>query len=179
MVGLMKAGLVAIPGTPLLTAGDIAYRTQAAEAVGIITDATIAEKLDAYTDPIVQLTHRILVDDTARDGWLSYSSLLEGADKEPLDIVTTGDDPALLYFTSGTTGMPKMVLHTHASYGIGHQVTGRYWLDLQEDDLHWNISDTGWAKAAWSSLFGPWNCGAGLFVQHSTGKFNPADVRTR
>ena len=83
-----------------------------------------------------------------------------------------------VYFTSGTTGMPKMVLHTHASYGLGHRVTGRYWLDLGPEDLHWNVSDTGWAKAAWSSLFGPWNCGASLFVQHTAGKFQPADVLT-
>ena len=68
--------------------------------------------------------------------------------------------------------MPKMVLHTHASYGLGHRVTGRFWLDLRHDDLHWNVSDTGWAKAAWSSLFGPWNCGASLFVQHTAGSFS-------
>ena len=176
MIGLLKSGLVAIPGTPLLTSKDIAYRAQAAEAVGIITTASVAEKLDGYGEEIPELSHRILIDENARDGWHSYSELVGSASDEPIGIATASDDPALLYFTSGTTGMPKMVLHTHASYGVGHQVTGRYWLDLREDDLHWNISDTGWAKAAWSSLFGPWICGAGLFVHHSTGKFNPTDV---
>ena len=72
--------------------------------------------------------------------------------------------------------MPKMVLHTQASYGLGHAVTGRLWLDLGEDDLHWNISDTGWAKAAWSSFFGPWLCGASIFVHYSSAKFRPEDV---
>jgi acetyl-CoA synthetase/medium-chain acyl-CoA synthetase len=74
--------------------------------------------------------------------------------------------------------MPKMTLHTHASYGVGHRLTGRLWLDLDENDLHWNISDTGWAKAAWSSLFGPWSCGATIFVHASAGKFQPQDVLT-
>lgn len=82
----------------------------------------------------------------------------------------------MIYFTSGTAGNPKMVLHTHASYPIGHRITGAYWLALTLDDLHWNLSDTGWAKAAWSSLFGPWNMGAALFVHDGRGKYNPRET---
>jgi acyl-coenzyme A synthetase/AMP-(fatty) acid ligase len=67
-------------------------------------------------------------------------------------------------------------VHSHASYGLGHSMTGRFWLDLEPGDLHWNLSDTGWAKAAWSSLFGPWNCGASVFVFDHPGKFHPPDV---
>ena len=89
---------------------------------------------------------------------------------------TRSSDPAMIYFTSGTVGYPKMVLHTHASYPIGHVITGNYWLDLTPDDLHWNAADNGWAKAAWSSLFGPWNMGAALFVQDARGKFNAAET---
>jgi acetyl-CoA synthetase/medium-chain acyl-CoA synthetase len=78
----------------------------------------------------------------------------------------------MIYFTSGTVGYPKMVLHTHASYPIGHIVTGKYWINAREGELHWNLSDMGWAKAAWSSLFGPWNTGAALFVLDARGRFD-------
>jgi acyl-coenzyme A synthetase/AMP-(fatty) acid ligase len=176
LIGLLKAGAVAIPGTTLLTPKDLAYRIGVADVSAVITDAEGAEKFDAIAHQVSGLKHRILVDKSARPHWHSYEGLLS-AQAKPLErIATRRADPALVYFTSGTTGMPKMVLHTHASYGIGHQITGRFWLDLRPDDLHWNVSDTGWAKAAWSSLFGPLGCGASLFVHHAHGKFQPADV---
>jgi acetyl-CoA synthetase/medium-chain acyl-CoA synthetase len=78
----------------------------------------------------------------------------------------------MIYFTSGTTGHPKMVLHTQASYGLGHHATGELWLDLKPGDVLWNLSDTGWAKAAWSSFFAPWNMGACVFALDARGKFD-------
>jgi|HubBroStandDraft_6_1064221.scaffolds.fasta_scaffold08660_3 acyl-coenzyme A synthetase/AMP-(fatty) acid ligase len=177
LVGLFKAGIVAIPGTTLLTSKDIAYRIDLAQVSAVITDLEGAEKVEAIAKAAPRLRHRVLVADEPRKGWHNFNELI--SQSRPIDrIRTRADEPALIYFTSGTTGMPKMVLHTHASYGLGHRVTGRFWLDLEPADLHWNVSDTGWAKAAWSSLFGPWNCGASLFVQHSAGKFQPADVLT-
>jgi len=177
LVGLFKAGLVAIPGTTLLTPKDIAYRIDLAQVSAVITDLDGADKIDAVMQSVPRLRHRVLVADETRPGWHGYERLIAGSEPAAR-IETRSDEPALVYFTSGTTGMPKMVLHTHASYGLGHQVTGRFWLDLRPGDLHWNVSDTGWAKAAWSSLFGPWSCGASLFVQHTPGKFQPADVLT-
>ncbi len=86
---------------------------------------------------------------------------------------TRRDDPGIVYFTSATTGPPKMVLHTQASYGLGHEITGKLWLDLKPTDVHWCITDTGWAKAAWSSVFGPWLAGACVFAVDWRGKFDP------
>src|SRR5262249_45967364 len=92
---------------------------------------------------------------------------------------TLSNEPGIIYFTSGTTGGPKMVLHTQASYGLGHRVTGELWLDLKARDVHWGISDTGWGKAAWSCLFGPWRMGASGFAVGTRGKFDPvAALRT-
>lgn len=176
LVGLLKAGLVAMPGTSLLTPRDLEYRLCASQAAAVLTDNDGAEKVDAVAARVPSLRQRIVVADAPHTGWQRYEELLASNAASPAWAPTRGDDPALIYFTSGTTGMPKMVLHTQASYGLGHLVTGRLWLDLGEDDLHWNLSDTGWAKAAWSSLFGPWLCGAAVFAQHGSVKFQPEDV---
>jgi acyl-coenzyme A synthetase/AMP-(fatty) acid ligase len=107
----------------------------------------------------------------ADKGW---KSLTEGMAAGDGDLVrgaaTRADDPLLIYFTSGTVAYPKMVLHTQASYGIGHEVTARFWHDLTPDDLHWTVSDTGWAKAAWGKLFGQWRLGAAVLLWNIVGK---------
>jgi acetyl-CoA synthetase/medium-chain acyl-CoA synthetase len=176
LLGALKAGLVAIPGTPLLTPHDIAYRVGAADVSAVIADSDGAAKVQHAANELPTLQHRIVVAESAPAGWQTFEQVLGRGSAAAKPVDTPADDPALCFFTSGTTGMPKMVLHTHASYGLGHTVTGRLWLDLQPGDLHWNLSDTGWAKAAWSSLFGPWLAGATLFVHHQPGKFDPADV---
>ncbi len=101
-------------------------------------------------------------------GWIDYATAVRAASEAFVTVDSAAQDEALCYFTSGTTGQPKMCMHAH-SYGLAHQTTGRYWLDLKPSDLHWNCSDSGWAKAAWSSYFGPWNCGAAIFVHHTQG----------
>ena len=163
----LRMGAVVSPGTTQLSAKDIAYRVQASRAVAVITDDANAAKVDSVRHECLSLK-AFLVVDAERPGWVNFDSALAGVKANYPAVDTRADEDALCYFTSGTTGYPKMTIHTH-SYAIGHQTTGRYWLDLRPEDLHWNISDTGWAKAAWSSYFGPWGCGAAMFVHHTGG----------
>ena len=163
----LRMGAVISPGTTQLSAKDIEYRVNAADATCVVTDLNNAEKLEDVMEACPGLKAKVLID-AERDNWISYSNAMQNASDQFETVNTRHDDEAMCYFTSGTTGYPKMTIHTH-SYAIGHGVTGRCWLDLKEDDLHWNISDTGWAKAAWSSYFAPWTCGAALFIHHSSG----------
>lgn len=165
-IACLRMGAVISPGTTQLTPKDLKYRFDSAEAVCVLTDPDNAPKVDEVRSECASVKSFILVGGN-RDGWVNYEDVVSSASDVFEAANTRSDDNAILYFTSGTTGYPKMTLHTQASYGIGHIITGKYWLDLRPDDLHWNLSDTGWAKAAWSSFFGPWNCGAALFVHHT------------
>ncbi|NOX68660.1 MAG: AMP-binding protein [Gammaproteobacteria bacterium] len=166
----IRLGAVVSPGTTQLSSKDIAYRVNATDATCVVTEASCIEKVNEVEGDCPSLTARIIVDGEA-DGWLNYAAGLRDASEEFVAADTDANEDSLCYFTSGTTGYPKMCIQNHA-YGTGHVTTGKFWLDLKEDDLHWNISDTGWAKAAWSSYFGPWLCGAALFVHHSAA-FDP------
>mgnify|MGYP001362503920 FL=1 len=164
----LRLGAVISPGTVMLTPKDLKYRFDSAEATCVIVDSVNAPKVDEIRSDCPYLKCFMTIEE-ARDGWVFYNEAVSKASAEFETEKTKSDDNAILYFTSGTTGYPKMTLHTHASYPIGHIVTGKYFLDLNPGDLHWNLSDTGWAKAAWSSFYGPWNCGATIFTHHTTG----------
>jgi len=173
LLGLIRLGAVPIPGTILLTEKDLRYRLDAAEACAIITDTEGAGKFEG-----LGFRHRIIAGRECA-GWTSFEKGLRESDPTFDPEPTRSDDPGIIYFTSGTTGQPKMVLHTQASYGLGHRITGELWLDLRPDDIHWCITDTGWAKAAWSCVFGPWQMGACVFSADAPGKFNaPSALRT-
>ncbi|MDQ6691192.1 MAG: AMP-binding protein [Candidatus Dormibacteraeota bacterium] len=175
LLGCFKAGAVAVPGTVLLTPKDILFRSQLSDGVAYVCDPDNAAKVDQVRGELPNLRNLFVVGGE-REGWRSYEAEMAAGDGTYANVDTLSEDPALIYFTSGTVGNPKMVLHTHASYPIGHQVTGRFWLDLKPEDLHLNLSETGWAKAAWSSFFGPWSMGAALFVQDARGKFNAQET---
>ncbi len=153
MLAAMKLGLVLIPAMPTLGQADIADRLERGQAKYLVAHGADAEKFARLAEGV----ERVAVG-AAPPGWRSYDALLGGELFHP-DGPTKADDPMLLYFTSGTTARAKLVVHTHASYPIGHLST-MYGLGLKPGDAHLNSSSPGWAKHAWSSVFAPWNAGA-------------------
>ncbi|XP_035195179.1 acyl-coenzyme A synthetase ACSM3, mitochondrial-like [Oxyura jamaicensis] len=174
-VACLRTGTVLIPGTQQLTAKDILYRLQKSKAKCIITDDFVAPAVDSVGAECQSLKFKLLVSEGHREGWLNFKDLLKNAPSNHQCVTTKHQDPMAIYFTSGTTGSPKMAEHSHSSYGIGLTVSGRYWLDLTPSDIVWNTSDTGWAKAPWTSIFSTWIQGACVFV-HKMPQFNPITV---
>lgn len=165
MLAAIRLGVVIIPATPQLTSADIDDRIARGGARHLVTDLDGAAKV---RDP-GRLGVRLVVGDGAvAPGFLAFEEALS-APPEVLRVPTRASDPLLLYFTSGTTAQPKLVLHTHASYPVGHLST-MFWIGLREGDVHQNISSPGWAKHAWSSFFAPWSAGATVLV-HNAARF--------
>jgi acyl-coenzyme A synthetase/AMP-(fatty) acid ligase len=174
VIGMIKLGVIPMPATTQCTSNDIEYRINQSESIMVLTDGVSAVKVKGIEGRCKSLKHVMLVRGKPIGGWLSYESeMATSSDLKMPDERTKSDDPMLLYFTSGTVAYPKMVIHTQASYGIGHLITAKFWQDLKPSDLHWTISDMGWAKAAWGRLFGQWTIGAALFLHDAPGKFDP------
>ncbi|MEJ8836440.1 AMP-binding protein [Ramlibacter sp. AN1133] len=159
MLAAMKLGAVVIPATTLLTAQDLLDRVERGHVKFAIAGAANAEK---FAD-LPAGCGRISVGGAA-PGCHEYAPEAHADVFEP-DGITRATDPLLLYFTSGTTAKPKLVLHSHQSYPVGHLST-MYWIGLQPGDVHLNISSPGWAKHAWSCFFAPWNAGACIFISN-------------
>jgi acetyl-CoA synthetase len=158
LLAAMKLGVVVSPATGLLTPDDLRDRVERGRIRFVIAGAAHAPKFNALPEDLT----RISVGATPA-GWRAYGDATAMPSSFAADGPTRADDPMLLYFTSGTTAKPKLVMHTHQSYPVGHLST-LYWLGLRPGDVHWNISSPGWAKHAWSCFYAPWIAEATIFI---------------
>ena len=158
MLAAMKLGAVVIPATTLLNRNDLVDRFARGRTRHVIAGADAAAKFAELPGDYT----RTAVGGEA-PGWHRYEEAYAASAEFAPDGETRADDPLLLYFTSGTTAKPKLVLHSHQSYPVGHLST-MYWIGLKPGDVHFNISSPGWAKHAWSCFFAPWNAGACVFM---------------
>jgi acetyl-CoA synthetase len=178
MLACHKLGAVPVPSPNLLTPHDIEFRVNFAKIKAVIVENSVSDRIEEARKNCPSLD--VLIEagsDTAENGWLSLTEICKGVDDSfprPAD-AACDDDPLLIFFSSGTTGHPKMVEHTH-KYAMGHYLTGVYWHDLEPGDLHLTVADTGWGKAVWGKFYGQWMAGATAFVWDFRGKFDPAKL---
>ena len=167
-VGLMKLGVIIVPGTLQLTKKDIAYRANAAsiKAFVCVDDAYVIEQMELALPEAPCIESVFIVDNKEREGWVNFNAEIakypDTFERPSDDQKTVGTDLMQIYFTSGTTGMPKMVCHNYF-HPLGHIVTAHYWQRVQENKLHMSVSDSGWAKFGWGKIYGQWICGATIF----------------
>lgn len=175
MLALHKLGAIVIPASYLLTPKDIVYRCEAADIkmICIADDPEIIKHVSAALPDCPSVKFVSILGTDIPDGWCSLTADMLAASPEyerPKDS-PGGEDPMLLYFSSGTTGMPKMVLHNY-HYPLGHITTAKYWQHVQDGGLHLTVADSGWGKFGWGKIYGQWICGA-VMVGYDTEKFNP------
>lgn len=178
LLALHKIGAVCIPATHLLTAKDIVYRNNAADIKMVITvdEEQVIQHVEESEASSPSLQHKIMVGDS-KEGWLNfYQGINNSAPhyERTLENMTSNDDILLIYFTSGTTGQPKMVRHNF-TYPLGHVVTAKFWQNVMDGGLHYTVADTGWAKAVWGKIYGQWICGSAVFV-YDYDKFDPSKM---
>ncbi len=178
ILALHKIGAVTIPATNLLTDKDIVYRNNAAGVKAIVTanDELLIQHVNSAMKDSPTVTLRIVTGDTVPTGWIGLQQGMK--DAPPFtrpEKVNSNGDTMLIYFTSGTTAQPKMVMHDF-SYPLGHITTAKYWHNLHEKSVHLTLAETGWAKAVWGKLYGQWIVGACVFVYDFEGRFIPSDV---
>ena len=168
MLAIMKLGAVILPTSTVLNTADLADRVDRAGVRHVIVNSEDAGKFDGVPGSYT----RVSVGEA--DSWTSFSDSYDAVTTKPGVVVDTSD-ASIIYFTSGTTSKPKMVVHTQSSYPVGH-LTTTYWLGVQKHDVHLAISSPGWGKHAWSCFFAPWIAEATVFV-YNYGKFDPAALR--
>lgn len=177
IIALHKIGAVVIPATNQLVEHDISYRFEAAGVSAIVctSDGDVAHQVDLATEKTGMNVTKIIVG-TERRGWhdfnsdlKKYSDVYERTSDSPC-----GNDSMLMFFTSGTTGYPKIATHSY-KYPLGHFITAKYWHNVNPEGIHFTISDTGWGKALWGKLYGQWLCEAAVFV-YDFDRFNADDI---
>ncbi|MDR1894503.1 MAG: AMP-binding protein [Spirochaetales bacterium] len=178
LLGLHKVGAIAIPATHQLTRKDIIYRVNAAGIKMILAaaDSRLAGEIEAARPSSPELSLRACADGEM-EGWINFDRELESLSREfprSGDSAGGGEDLSLLYFTSGTTGYPKMVTHNFL-YPLGHIVTAAFWQNAADGGLHLTVSDTGWAKSVWGKIYGQWLCGAAVMA-YDMDSFVPAKL---
>ncbi|WP_035589730.1 acyl-CoA synthetase [Hippea jasoniae] len=162
-LALMKTGGVFIPGATILPAKDISDRILRGNVKFLITQDRYIEKMEHVSkEALSNLKALINIGTIEKEGWVNYKNYKKYSEEYSPKSPTKASDECYLFFTSGTTAKPKLVIHTH-SYPIGH-LTTMYWINAKKDDIHYNISAPGWAKYAWSTIFAPWNAEAIIFV---------------
>ena len=173
-VALHKIGAVMVPATFMLTKGDVEYRVRSASIKATICTAEngVCDAVDAAED-IPTLEIKMIVNEE-REGWHQFDKGMEAASDKLDRIETNVKEPMLMYFSSGTSGYPKMVLHDHL-YSLGHLSTAKYWQNVDPEGVHLTIADTGWGKAVWGKLYGQWHMEAAVFV-YDYEKFEPHEI---
>ena len=170
ILALHKLGAIAVPASYLLTKKDFEYRFKAGRIRAIVAtaDGEVTDEIDKAAKFNEAIKAKVIVGGT-RNGWDSYNRSIRffASTFERPSNAAGGDDPMLMYFTSGTTSYPKMATHSF-KYPLGHYITARYWHGVDPDGLHFTISDTGWGKAVWGKLYGQWLCEAPIFTYDYT-----------
>jgi acetyl-CoA synthetase len=179
ILALHKIGAITIPATHLLSPKDIVYRNNAADIKMIVcvSEPEVIGHIEASEEKSPSLKRKALINED-REGWLNFNTGMESSSEvfvRPVgDQSTHNEDIMLLYFTSGTTGMPKMVNHNFI-YPLGHILTAKYWQNVQDNGLHFTVADTGWAKSAWGKLYGQWLSGSAVMT-YDFDKFVPKNL---
>ncbi|HOZ50130.1 MAG TPA: AMP-binding protein [Candidatus Hydrogenedentes bacterium] len=169
LLGLHRIGAIAAPATHMLTNHDIEYRVRSADIKMVVCVASdgLLDHVDAVDAACDERRFAKVVVDARRDGWIDFAAELDAApdtfDRPIGADATRSDDPLLVYFSSGTSGPPKMAQHDH-SYPLAHILTAKYWQNVIDDGLHYTVADTGWAKCVWGKIYGQWIAGSAVFV---------------
>ncbi len=177
ILALHKLGAIAIPATNLLQEHDFEYRFNAADVTAIVctADGDVANQVDLAAKNSPTLKTKIMVGGT-REGWNNFDEEYElySAHFYRNDDTACGSDLMLMFFTSGTTGYPKIAAHNY-KYALGHYITAKYWHGVDEDGLHFTISETGWGKALWGKLYGQWMCEGAVFT-YDFDRFDASEI---